>query len=116
LKSQLHIASGTIRSSADHLASRDKEKPFILMGAILAGWLARLNYAETTTLAFTTTARNSEAVIAVAVNAFPGHSLVYFAVILGPVMELPILLFLSRVMLELRHRLWMSEPVGALPE
>lgn len=73
--------------------------------ALLAGRLARLSYPETTTLAFTTTARNSEAVIAVAVSAFPGHPIVYFAVILGPIVELPVLLLISRWLLGLRHRL-----------
>ena len=33
-------------------------------------------------------ARNSEAVIGVAVSAFPGHPLVYLAIILGPIVEL----------------------------
>lgn len=83
--------------------------------ALLAGRLVRLSHAEVTTLVFTTTARNSEAVIGVAVSAFPGHPLVYFAIILGPIVELPILLFLSRVMLEMR-RLWAPEGVGATLE
>lgn len=55
---------------------------------------------------FTTTARNSEAVIGVAVAAFPGHPLVYLAIILGPVVELPMLLILSRIMLGLKERIW----------
>lgn len=70
------------------LSTKDKEKPFIYI-----------------TMAFTTTARNSEAVIGVAVAAFPGHPLVYLAIILGPVVELPMLLLLARILLGLRERL-----------
>lgn len=77
--------------------------------ALLAGRLVHLSYAETTTLAFTTTARNSEVVLGVAVSAFPGHPLVYFAIILGPIVELPLLLLISRSMVALRDRCWAPE-------
>jgi len=80
--------------------------------ALVVGRLGRLSYEENATLAFTTTARNSEAVIGVAVSAFPGHPVVYFAIVLGPVVELPMLLLISRLMLDLRSRLW---PPQALP-
>jgi len=82
--------------------------------ALVIGKLAHLPYAENVTLAFTTTARNSEAVIGVAVSAFPGHPLVYFAIILGPIVELPMLLVTSRVLLGLRDRLWSPPPVGGV--
>ena len=74
--------------------------------ALVIGRLAGLTYAENTTLAFTTTARNSEAVIGVAISAFPGHPLVYLAIILGPIVELPVLLLMSRLLLVLKKRLW----------
>ncbi len=80
---------------------------FIL--AVLIGRLLNLGHEDTVTMAFTTTARNSEAVIGVAVAAFPGHPLVYLAIILGPVIELPMLLILSRVMLDLKGRGWRKE-------
>ena len=80
---------------------------FVLV--VLAGRWFRLSYADNVTLAFTTTARNSEAVIGVALAAFPGHPLVYLAIILGPIVELPMLLLLARLMLSLRHRI---EPVA----
>ncbi len=75
---------------------------FIL--ALIIGRLFKLGYEDTVTMAFTTTARNSEAVIGVAVAAFPGHPLVYLAIILGPVVELPMLLLLARILLGLRER------------
>lgn len=70
----------------------------------------QLGYEDTTTLIFTTTARNSEAVIGVAVSAFPGQPLVYFAILVGPIVELPALLLLSRLMLTLRQQLWRGLP------
>ena len=78
----------------------------VLFGVALAvGRIARLSYAENVTLAFTTTARNSEAIIGVAVSAFPGHPLVYLAIVLGPVVELPVLLLLARLLVALRNRM-----------
>lgn len=74
--------------------------------AVLLGRIFGLSYEDNATLAFTTTARNSEAIIGVAIAAFPGHPLVYFAIILGPIVELPMLLFIARIMLGLRH--WIS--------
>ena len=73
--------------------------------AVVAGRLFGLSYEDNATLAFTTTARNSEAVIGVAVSAFPGHPLVYLAIILGPIVELPMLLLIARVMLALKGRI-----------
>lgn len=80
---------------------------FIL--AVTIGKSFNLGYEDTVTMAFTTTARNSEAVIGIAVAAFPGHPLVYLAIILGPVVELPMLLLLARIMLGLKNRIWMIE-------
>ena len=73
--------------------------------AVLAGRLFSLSYEDNVTLAFTTTARNSEAIIGIAIAAFPGHPLVYLAIILGPIVELPLLVLMARVMLSLRDRI-----------
>ncbi|MGB9591852.1 MAG: arsenic resistance protein [Candidatus Kryptoniota bacterium] len=86
---------------------------FIL--ALVLGHLSHLTYEENTTLAFTTTARNSEAVIGVAVSAFPGHPLVYLAIILGPIVELPMLLLISRVLLMLKGRVWKPSTPSIAP-
>lgn len=77
---------------------------------LIVGKVFRLGYEDTTTLVFSTMARNSEAVLPVAAAAFPGHPLVIFAIVLGPVVELPVLLLLSRTMLWLRERLWRLGP------
>ena len=71
--------------------------------ALLIGKIFKLGYADTVTMAFTTTARNSEAVIGVAVAAFPGHPLVYMAIILGPIVELPLLLIISKIIMQLKR-------------
>ena len=73
--------------------------------AVIVGKHFKLGYEDTVTMAFTTTARNSEAIIGVAVAAFPGHPLVYFAIILGPVIELPMLLLLSRLLLGFKEKI-----------
>jgi ACR3 family arsenite transporter len=80
--------------------------------AVLAGRMFGLSYEDNATLAFTTTARNSEAVIGVAVSAFPGHPLVYLAIILGPIVELPMLLLIARMMLVLKDRIGAAPAVG----
>ncbi len=80
---------------------------------LLVGRLGKLGYEDTTTLIFTTTARNSEAVLPVAAAAFPGHPLVIFAILIGPIVELPVLVFLSRTMLWLKERLWKRQTLAA---
>ena len=70
----------------------------------------KLGYADTATLVFTTTARNSESVIGVAAIAFAGHPLVLIAILVGPIVELPVLLALTRVMIALRSRLRWPTP------
>lgn len=72
--------------------------------AITIGTFLNLGYEDTVTLSFTTTARNSEAVIGIAIAAFPGQPLVYLAIILGPVIELPVLLAISGVLLRLKEK------------
>ena len=80
--------------------------------AVLAGRVFGLSYEDNATLAFTTTARNSEAVIGVAVSAFPGHPLVYLAIILGPIVELPMLLLIARMMLVLKDHIGTAPAAG----
>ncbi len=73
--------------------------------SLTVGRVTRLGYADTATLVFTTTARNSESVIGVAAVAFAGHPLVLISILVGPVIELPVLLGLARLMRSLRRRL-----------
>ncbi len=69
--------------------------------AITTGRLAGLPYDQTALLAFTTTSRNSEASLAIAATAF-ASPLVALAVVIGPVIELPFLVLMVRVLLGLK--------------
>jgi ACR3 family arsenite efflux pump ArsB len=84
---------------------------------LAVGRVAHLGYADTATLVFTTTARNSESVVGVAATAFAGHPLVLVAILVGPIVELPALLALSRLMRAVGER-WRWPAVagsGVLP-
>jgi arsenite transporter len=78
--------------------------------ALAVGRVFKLGYADTTTMVFEITARNSESVIGVAAVAFAGRPLVTLAILIGPIVELPALLALSRAMLRLRTRWHWPEP------
>ncbi len=80
--------------------------------ALFIGRLFNLSYADTVTLSFTTTARNSEAVIGVAFAAFPGHPLVYMAIIMGPIIELPVLLFVAKILP--RFKPWLNSNINLI--
>lgn len=84
----------------------------VFLLSLMVGRAARLGYADTTTLVFTTTARNSESVVGVAATAFAGHPLVLVAILVGPVVELPALLALTQLM-RLLGRRWRWPPAGA---
>jgi len=69
--------------------------------AIIAARMAGLPYEQTALLVFTTTSRNSEASLAIAVTAFTSP-LVALTVVIGPVIELPLLVLMVRVLLAMR--------------
>ncbi len=69
--------------------------------AIVAARCARLPYEQTALLVFTTASRNSEASLAIAVTAF-SSPLVALTVVIGPVIELPLLVLMVRGLLALR--------------
>ncbi len=50
-------------------------------------------------LSYTTLARNSPIALAIAVVAFPGEPLVAIALVIGPLIELPVLALISQVLL-----------------
>lgn len=69
--------------------------------ALAAARAARLPHDQTVLLAFTTTSRNSEASLAIAATAF-ASPLVALTVVIGPVIELPLLVLMVRVLLARR--------------
>jgi arsenite transporter len=71
--------------------------------AVATGRIAGLPHNQTALLAFTTTSRNSEASLAIAATAF-ASPLVALTVVIGPVIELPFLVVMVRVLLGLRPK------------
>ncbi len=66
--------------------------------SIISAKLFHLTYPEFALLVFTTTARNSEASLAIAVTAF-SSPLIALTVVIGPSIELPVLILFLRIVL-----------------
>lgn len=59
-------------------------------------------YSKYASLTMTTLARNSPLALAIAINSFPGHELISIALVIGPLIELPVLYVVSRFCLKIR--------------
>ncbi|ABR48050.1 Bile acid:sodium symporter [Alkaliphilus metalliredigens QYMF] len=63
------------------------------------GRLLKLSYEDTVAFNFTTLARNSPVALAIAVASFPDEPLIALALVIGPLIELPILAVISQLLL-----------------
>lgn len=76
----------------------------VFAAGMLLGWLLRLGYARTTTLAFTAAGNNFELAIAVAIGTFGAASGQALAGVVGPLIEVPVLVALVYAALWTRKR------------
>ncbi|MED4016303.1 arsenic resistance protein [Sutcliffiella cohnii] len=63
------------------------------------GQLMKFPYADRASLSLTTLARNSPIALAIAMTAFPDQPLIALALVIGPLLELPILAVLTQILL-----------------
>jgi arsenite transporter len=87
---------------------------FGIMFAIAFGisYLMKFRYAETASLSFTAASNNFELAIAVAIGAFGLASQEALAAVVGPLVEVPVLVGLVYVSLWLGKRLYPNDPPG----
>lgn len=68
----------------------------------LTARLMKFSFADSVSLSLTTLARNSPISLGIAVTAFPQEPLIALALVIGPLIELPFLAVIARVLLWLR--------------
>lgn len=75
----------------------------LALAFVVSKWL-KTGYANFVSLSYTTLARNSPIALAIAVAAFPGEPLVALALVVGPLIELPVLALISQFMLWIERK------------
>jgi ACR3 family arsenite transporter len=73
-------------------------------GSYFTSWLANINYQNSVAVGLTASSNNFELAIAVAAAVFGINSKVALATVIGPLIEVPIMLALVRIGLRTRNR------------
>lgn len=85
---------------------------FFIINFILAqtvGKLLKFSYADTVSLNMTIISRNSPEVLPIVLIAFPAQPLIALAIIVGPLIELPVLATVSQILLRIRRKRGMTK-------
>lgn len=72
--------------------------------ALVVGRILKTTYENVASLCCTTLARNSPIALAIALVAFPGQPLIALALVIGPLIELPVLGAVSQILLWMARR------------
>lgn len=78
-----------------------------IVGQMIGRYIG-FSYQDTASLNLTTLARNSPIVLAIALTAFPQEPLISLALVIGPLIELPVLGIIAHILLWVRKG-WVCE-------